>query len=66
MNKRQEFVDWAQRQLGSGQSECVVAAQLKRMNSFYVWVYDHISTTHLDHVMDVEAWAIISAAKNAK
>jgi hypothetical protein len=63
MNKRQEFIDWARAQLAIGQPELTVVRQLKNMNTFYLWVFDHISTTHLDHVLDVEAWGIINDAK---
>lgn len=63
MNKRQEFIDWARERFAEGQTELAVATALKSMNTFYLWVFDHISTTHLDTVLSVEAWAIVSAAK---
>lgn len=64
MFKRQDFIDWAKQALAAGEKELVVVAKLKLMNSFYLWVFDHVSTTHLDTVLDVEAWGIISAAQS--
>jgi hypothetical protein len=63
MNRRQEFIDWARARLAEGQSELTVGRTLKNMNTFYLWVFDHISTTHLDTVLDVEAWGIIKDAR---
>jgi hypothetical protein len=66
MNQRQEFIDWARNALDDGQSESAVCTALKCMNTFYLWVFDHVSTTHLDHVLDVEAWAIVNEAASRK
>lgn len=63
MNRRQEFIDWALKELLDGKSEYFTVQRLKHMNTFYLWVFDHLSTTHLDHVLDVEAWAIVRAAQ---
>lgn len=64
MNRRQEFIDWARKELLDGRSEYFTVQRLKQMNTFYLWVFDHISTTHLDTVLDVEAWGIVNAAKS--
>ena len=63
MNRRQEFIDWARAELLNGRSEYFTAQRLKGMNAFYLWVFDHLSTTHLDNVLDVEAWSIINEAR---
>lgn len=63
MNRRQEFIDWARKELLDGRSEYFTVQRLKNMNTFYLWVFDHISTTHLDTVLDVEAWRVVNAAK---
>ena len=63
MNRRQEFVDWARARFAEGQSEYAVAAGLKRMNAFYLWVFDHLGTIYVDQAMAVEAWAIVRDAR---
>jgi len=63
MNRYQEFVDWAKERLSEGQSELAVAHTLQWMNTFYLWVFDHLSTTHLDEVLAVESWQVVRKAK---